>query len=78
MIKLSVFVMAGLTVLIAIGLRWREERMAAQRGAVAGPRPGWLARQRRTLNRWVTAAALATLATLLFLGGINWLRIWNG
>jgi len=75
MVKLSVLVMAGLTVVIAMGLRWREERMAAQR---AIPRPGWLAQRKNSLNRWVTAAALATVATLLFLGGINWLRIWQG
>jgi hypothetical protein len=31
MIRASVIVMVVLTVLIAIGLRWREDRMAAQR-----------------------------------------------
>ena len=35
-------------------------------------------RQKRTLNRWVTAAAIATLVTLVTLGGLNWLRIWQG
>ena len=29
MIKLSLFVMVALTVLIAMGLRWREQRMPA-------------------------------------------------
>jgi hypothetical protein len=83
MIKLSLLLMAGLTVLIAIGLRWREERVATERPA---PRPasgsglaaGWIALQKRKLNRWVTAAALAALGTMLLLGGLNWLRIWNG
>ena len=84
MVKLSLFFMAGLTVLIATGLRWREDRMAAQRqarraapvgGGIAG---AWIAAQKHKLNRWVTAAALAALATMLFFGGINWLRIWNG
>ena len=83
MIKLSLLVMAGLTVLIAIGLRWREERVTALRPP---PRPsqgggiaaGWVALQKRKLNRWVTAAALAAVTTMLLFGGINWLRIWNG
>ena len=82
MVKLSLLVMAGLTVAIAIGLRWREERLAALRppqpalrgGLVAG----WVAGRKRALNRWVTAAALAAVATMLLFGGINWLRIWQG
>jgi hypothetical protein len=80
-VKLSLLVMAGLTVLIAIGLRWREERVETLRPRAAGGRPstgGWLAVQKRKLNRWVTAAALAAVATMLVLGGINWLRIWQG
>ena len=81
MVKLSLAMMIGLTVLIAIGLRWREERVAAlkpptQRGR--GLAEGWVAAQKRKLNRWATAAALAALATMLLLGGINWLRVWNG
>ncbi len=81
MVKLSLFLMAGLTVAIALGLRWREERVAAQRppqrrqpGGIAA---GWVAMQKRKLNRWVTAAALAALVTMLVLGGVNWLRIWQ-
>jgi hypothetical protein len=42
------------------------------------PRRGWIAAQKHKFNRWVTAAALAALATILLLGGLNWLRIWNG
>jgi hypothetical protein len=81
--KLSLLLMAGLTVLIAIGLRWREERVAEQRprqprAAATGLVAGWVAGQKRKLNRWVTAAALAALATMLVLGGLNWLRIWQG
>ena len=85
MVKLSLLIMAGLTVLIALGLRWREDRTAAIRAASLAQRPvrtaaggGWVAMQKRALNRWVTAAALAALVTMLLLGGINWLRIWNG
>lgn len=76
MIKLSLLVMAGLTVLVAIGLRWREERVAILRPSV-GPRPGFIATQKRKLNRWVTAAAIAAVATMLLLGGLNWLRVWQ-
>jgi hypothetical protein len=83
MIKASLFVMAALTVLIAMGLRWREQRLDATRAAATpqrrtGLREGWIATQKRTLNRWVTAAAIATLVTLVTLGGLNWLRIWQG
>jgi hypothetical protein len=52
--------------------------MAALKPPVRGRRPDWLGQQKKKLNRWVTAAALAAVATLLFLGGINWLRVWQG
>jgi len=71
-IKASLLLMAVFTVLAAIGLRWRE-----QRGAPA-PRLGWMERQKRRANRWVTAAALAAIGTMLLLGGVQWLRIWTG
>lgn len=77
MLRLSFFFMLGLTVAIATGLRWREERVA-QAQPKRAPRVGWVGEQKRKLNRWVTAAALAAVATLLFLGGINWLRVWQG
>ena len=77
MIKVSLLVMAVLTVLISLGLRWREERVAATR-PVKGPRPGWVAAQKLKVNRWVTAAALAAVTTLLVLGGLHWLRVWQG
>ena len=70
---MSLLVMAALTLLIRMGLRWREERIAAVRPA-KGPRPGWLASQKRAANTWVTAAALAALATIALLGGLHWLR----
>jgi hypothetical protein len=78
-IKLSLFVMVGLTVAIAFGLRWREGRMPQARVAPnpRGLAEGWVASQKRKVNRWFTAAALAALVTMLFLGGINWLRIWQ-
>jgi len=66
--------MAVLTVLISIVLRWREERMGAQKPVVA-PRRGWVAAQKHKLNRWLTAATLAVLVTLLVLGGLHWLRV---
>ena len=74
MVKMSLLVMLALTLLIGMGLRWREERMAAARPVAKGPRLGWLARQKRAMNRWVTAAALATLATIVLLGGLHWAR----
>ena len=48
--------------------------MAAARPVAKGPRPGWLASQKRAVNRWVTAAALAALATIVLLGGLHWAR----
>jgi hypothetical protein len=78
MVKMSLLVMAALTVLIFMGLRWREERMAAAKPAAKGPRPGWLAVQKRAANRWVTAAAIAALATIVLLGGLHWVRELSG
>ena len=76
---MSLLVMAALTILIGMGLRWREERMAAARPAAKAPRAGWLAAQKRAMNRWVTASALAALATIVLLGGLHWVRqIYGG
>ena len=72
MIKASVLAMGLLTVLIAMGLRWRENRLAATHPQ---PRLGMVARGKRTFDRWVTAAAIATGATLVILGGLHWLRL---
>jgi hypothetical protein len=77
MVKLSLLILTVLTVLIAFGLRWREERVTAER-AMPPPRGGWIALQKRKLNRWLTAATLATLATMLVLGGLHWLKVWQG
>ena len=74
MVKVSLLVMVALTILIRMGLRWREERVAALRPAAKGPRLGWIAAQKRELNVWVTAAALGVLATLVLLGGLHWIR----
>jgi len=73
MVKVSVLVMLVLTVLIAMGLRWREQRMpqVAQR-----ERLGMMARAKKKLDRWVTAAALAAISTLVVVGGLHWLKIW--
>nr|WP_246514393.1 hypothetical protein [Neoroseomonas soli] len=67
--------MMVLTVLIAMGLRWREDRLAATQ---RGPRLGLVERGKRTANRWVTAAAIAAAATMIVLGGIHWLRLAIG
>ncbi len=75
MVKLSLIGMIVLTVIIATGLRWREQRapQVARRN-----RLDILARGKKGLDRWVTAAALAAVVTLLVLGGVNWVRIWTG
>jgi hypothetical protein len=73
MVKASVLIVLVLTVLIAMGLRWREQRMpqvATQR------RLGLIGRGKKGLDRWVTAAALAVVVTLVVLGGLHWIRVW--
>ena len=72
MFKASLLLMALLTVLAAMGLRWREGNAAPPAGL------GWVEKQKRTANRWVTAATIAALATILLLGGLQWLRVWQG
>ena len=72
MIKASLLALGVLTVLIAMGLRWREDRLPAIQRA---PRLGMVARGKRTIDRWVTAAAIATAATLIIMGGLHWLRL---
>ena len=73
MVKLSMIVMLVLTVLIATGLRWREQRAPA---VAKAQRLGLLARGKKGLDRWVTAAALAAVSTLVVVGGLHWLKIW--
>ena len=74
MIRASVLVMIVLTVVIFVGLRWREQRVgtAQQLG-----RFNIVARTKRSANRWVTAAALAVVTTLVVMGGLHWLRVWR-
>lgn len=69
MVKLSLLLMAVATVLIAMGLRWREERMGAAR-----PR-GVVAAGKAKLNRWITAAAIAAIGTSVILGVLHWARL---
>ena len=78
MVKMSLLVMVVFTFVIRMGLRWREERMAALRPAAKGPRLGWIATQKREINVWVTAAALGVLAALVLLGGLHWIRQLQG
>lgn len=67
MMKSSLLIMAVLTVIFAIGLKAREVR---QEGRVRlADRPG------RWIRRWTNAAALATILTLLVMGGLHWLRV---
>lgn len=75
MVKASLLIMAVLTVLIAMGLKWREQRVPQ---VTAQKRLGVLARGKKGLDRWVTAAALAALFTLLVFGGLQWLNVWVG
>ncbi|WP_137124982.1 hypothetical protein [Roseomonas sp. HF4] len=72
MVKASLLAMLVLTVLIAMGLRWREQRMASL------PRMGLVARGKHTMNRWVTAAAIAAASTMLIMGGLHYLRLYLG
>ena len=75
MIKLSLFIVIGLTVIFAMLLRWREERLDRVPAPNARPR-GLLALGKRKINRWITAATLAAVATMGVLGGVQWLRYW--
>jgi len=75
MMKASILAMAVLTVLFAMGLRWREKRLAVMQ---APARPGIVARGKRAADRWITAAALAAATTMLVMGGLHWLRISFG
>ena len=75
MAKASLLIVGVLTVLIAMGLRWREQRMPQ---VAQQKRTGMLARGRKGVDRWVTAAAIAVMVTLLVIGGLNWLRVWQG
>ncbi|MBC9209796.1 hypothetical protein IBL26_23365 [Roseomonas aerophila] len=91
MVKASLLLMLLLTVLIGMGLRWREDRMASpalkaaqqgqpgqRRGKPAKARPGLLARGKISLDRWVTAAAIAAAVTIALMGGLHWIRVWIG
>ena len=75
MVKASIVIVAVLTVLIAMGLRWREQRLPQ---VANQKRLGLLGRGKKGIDRWVTAAALAVVATLVVLGGLHWLKVWNG
>ena len=86
MVKASLLLMLLLTVLIGMGLRWRETRFAAPAIATrnaqgkrkAPARPGLLTRGKRNIDRWVTAAAIAAAATIALMGGLHWIRVWIG
>ncbi|WP_232480006.1 hypothetical protein [Roseomonas sp. KE2513] len=76
--------MTVLTVLISMLLSWRERRLAAARPAAPPAKgrrparpPGLLARGKVSLDRWVTAAAIAAILTIAVLGGLHWLRVFQ-
>jgi len=75
MVKASLLLMAVLTILVAMGLRWREQRAPQVKAA---QRPGWIAAQKAKANRWVTAAAIAAIGTTVILGGLHWLKLLQG
>lgn len=75
MVKASLLIVAVLTVLFAWLLRWREQRMPQ---VASQKRLGLIGRGKKGLDRYVTAAALAVLVTLLVLGGLHWLNVWVG
>jgi hypothetical protein len=82
MIKASLLIMTVLTVLIAMLLSWRERRMAVARPAPAPTRraprpPGLIARGKASIDRWMTAAAIAAILTIAVLGGLHWLRVFQ-
>jgi hypothetical protein len=87
MIKASLLLMLGLTVLVAMTLRWRERHYptapppqppgqptARSRRA---RRPSLLREGKRTLDRWVTAAAIAACLTIVLMGGLHYLKLWQ-
>lgn len=80
MVKASLLLMGVLTVLIAMGLRWREQRLPGGKPQPGKPaqRMGWVAAQKAKANRWVTAAAIAAIGTTVLLGGLHWLRVLQG
>ncbi|MBI0434018.1 hypothetical protein [Roseomonas sp. KE0001] len=79
MIKASLLLMLLLTVLIGMGLRWRQARapQVAAGQARHGRRrdPGLLARSKARIDLWVTAAAIASGVTILIMGGLHWIRV---
>lgn len=75
--KASLAVMVFLTVATFYVLTWRERRVPRQPPGAKGIVQSWVARQKATANRWVTAAAIAAGGTTVLMGGLHWLRVWN-
>jgi hypothetical protein len=75
LVKASILIVAVLTVLIAMGLKWRDQRLPQ---VANQKRLSLLGRGKKGIDRWVTAAALAVVATLVVLGGLHWLKVWVG
>jgi hypothetical protein len=79
MVKASLLLMLLLTVVVGMGLRWRDARMGSPAlAAERRRRQGLVARGKAGIDRWVTAAAIATLATIVLIGGLHWIRVWIG
>ena len=82
MIKASLLLMLGLTVLVAMTLRWRERLHPPAPPQPAARtrrprRPSLLREGKRTLDRWVTAAAIAACLTIVLMGGLHYLKLWQ-
>lgn len=73
MIKASLLLMLLLTVLIGMAMRWRQARMP---DVAAARRKGLIARGKARIDLWITAAAIAAVASMLLVGGLHWVRVW--
>lgn len=78
MVKASLLLMVLLTVLIGMGLRWRDNRMGNPAVRADRRRQGLVARGKAGIDRWVTAAAIAAVASIVLIGGLHWIRVWIG
>ncbi|UFN50660.1 hypothetical protein LPC08_08615 [Roseomonas sp. OT10] len=80
MIKASLLLMLLLTVLVWFGLRWRDAQVAPP-AAPPGRRkprpPSLIARGKAGIDRWVTAAAIGAIGTIVLMGGLHWLRVFQ-
>jgi hypothetical protein len=75
---MSLLVMAALTILIGMGLRWREERMASAEPVAKAHAPR-LARHPEARGEPLGhGRGAGGLATIVLLGGLHWARQISG